>query len=69
VHAFDPGTQEAEKGGSEFETRLIYRASSRSARAPHRETVSKEKEKKRNKTNKQTKRLLSFRMYLKIMLV
>ena len=36
VHAFNPGTQEAEAGGSEFEGSLVYRVSSRIGRATRR---------------------------------
>jgi hypothetical protein len=43
VHAFNPSTQEAEAGGfSEFEASLVYRVSSRIARATQR-TLSRKK--------------------------
>ena len=51
VPTFDPSTQEAEAGWSlEFEARLIYKLSSRTARAVQRKPVT------RNKT-KQTKQV------------
>ena len=54
VHAFNPSTWEAEAGGFlEFEVSLVYRVSSRTARATQRNPVSKNKTPKR-KTNKQT---------------
>jgi hypothetical protein len=44
VHAFNPNTWEAEAGGSlEFEASLVYRVSSRTARATQRNPVSKKK--------------------------
>jgi hypothetical protein len=50
VHAFNPSTWEAEAGGflgiSEFEASLVYRVSSRTARATQRNPVSKKQEKK-----------------------
>jgi hypothetical protein len=48
VHTFNPSTWEAEAGGfSEFEASLVYKVSSRTARATQRNPVSKNK----NKTN------------------
>jgi hypothetical protein len=48
VHAFNPSTWEAEAGGFlEFAAILVYRVSSRTARATQRNPVSKQ-------TNKQT---------------
>ena len=48
VHAFSLSTWEAEAGNlCEFEASLVYRANSRTARATHREILSK-KEKKKN---------------------
>jgi hypothetical protein len=43
VHTFNPSTQEAEAGRqiSEFEASLVYRVSSRTARAIQRNPVSK----------------------------
>jgi hypothetical protein len=38
--AFDPSTREAEAGRSEFKASLVYRVSSRTARAIQRNTVS-----------------------------
>jgi hypothetical protein len=43
VHTFNPSTWEAETGGSEFETSLVYRVSSRTARATQRNPISKKK--------------------------
>jgi hypothetical protein len=46
ARAFNPSTQEAEVGGrliSEFQARLVYRVSSRTARAPQRNPVSEKK--------------------------
>jgi hypothetical protein len=41
AHAFNPSTWEAEAGGSsEFEASLVYRVSSRTARATQRNPVS-----------------------------
>jgi hypothetical protein len=48
AHAFNPSTQEAEAGGSEFKASLVYRVSSRIARDTQKNPVSKKK-------NKQTK--------------
>jgi hypothetical protein len=44
---------------SEFEASLVYRVSSRTARAIQRNSVSKNKNKNKNKTTKQNKTLLS----------
>jgi hypothetical protein len=44
AHAFNPGTWEAE-----FKANLIYRVSSRTARAIQRNPVSKKKKKKKKK--------------------
>jgi hypothetical protein len=47
VHAFNPSTWEAEAGGSfEFEANLVYKVSSRTARAIQRDPVSRKKKKK-----------------------
>jgi hypothetical protein len=44
VHAFNPSTWEAEAGGFlEFKASLVYKVSSRTARAIQRNTVSKTK--------------------------
>jgi hypothetical protein len=40
VHAFNSSTQEVEADLCEFEVSLVYRASSRIARATDRETLS-----------------------------
>jgi hypothetical protein len=52
AHAFNPITWEAEAGISEFEASLVYRVSSRTDRTIQRNPVLKNK--KQNKTNKQT---------------
>jgi hypothetical protein len=46
VHTFNPSTQEAKAGGSlEFQASLVYRYSSRIARTPQRNPISKTKQK------------------------
>jgi hypothetical protein len=46
AHTFNPSTQEAEAGSfSEFEASLVYKMSSRSARAIQRNPVSKNQKK------------------------
>ena len=58
VHAFNPSTRELEAGRriSEFEASLVYKVSSRTARATQRNPVLKKPTKKTNKqTNKQKK--------------
>jgi hypothetical protein len=51
AHAFNPGTWEAEAGRriSEFEASLVYRVSSRTARAIQRTLSRKTKKKKKKK--------------------
>jgi hypothetical protein len=50
AHAFNPSTREAEAGGSlEFEASLVYKVSSRTARAIQRNPVSKNQKKKKKK--------------------
>jgi hypothetical protein len=50
AHAFNPSTWEAETGGiSEFEASLVYRVSSRTARATQRNPVSENQKKKKKK--------------------
>jgi hypothetical protein len=60
VHAFNPSTWEAEAGGSlESEASLVYRVSSRTARATQRNRLkTKQNKTKQNKTkqNKTTKK-------------
>ena len=52
AHAFNPSTWDAEAGGFiEFETSLVYRVSSRTARATQRNPVSKN-QKEKKKTDK-----------------
>jgi hypothetical protein len=41
VHTFNSSTQEAKEGSSEFEASLVYRVSSRTAKAIQRNPVSK----------------------------
>jgi hypothetical protein len=65
VHAFNPITWEAEAGKFlEFEASLVYKVSSRTARATQRNPVSKNKTKqnktKQNKTKKVFERNESF---------
>jgi hypothetical protein len=49
AHAFNPSTWEAEAGGFlEFEASLVYRVSSRTARATQRNPVLKNKKQKTN---------------------
>jgi hypothetical protein len=50
-HAFNPSTWEAERGRwiSEFETSLVYRVSSRTARATQRNPALKKKQKQKQK--------------------
>jgi hypothetical protein len=60
AHVFNPSTCEAEVGGflsSEFEASLVYRVSSRTARATQRNPVLKNQKSKQN--NKQTKKNLT----------
>ena len=58
AHAFNPSTWEAERGRriSEFEASLVYKVSSRTARAIQRNPVSKNQKKK--KTKKKNKKIL-----------
>jgi hypothetical protein len=51
AHAFNPSTWEAERGRriSEFKAILVYKVSSRTARATQRNPVSKNKKQKQNK--------------------
>ena len=52
VHAFNPSSWEAEAGGSlEFAASLVYRVSSRTARATQRNPVSKKNKTKNRKTH------------------
>jgi hypothetical protein len=59
AHTFNPSTREAEAGRiSEFEASLVYRVSSRTARATQRNPVLKQtnKQKKKKKKRKEKKR-------------
>jgi hypothetical protein len=49
AHACNPSIWEAEAGGFEFEASLVYRVSSRTARATQRNPVSKNKTKQKTK--------------------
>jgi hypothetical protein len=54
AHTFNPSTWEAEAGGSlEFEASLVYKVSSRTARAIQRNPVSKKQQQQKN-VNKHT---------------
>jgi hypothetical protein len=53
AHAFNPSTWEAEAGG--FEASLVYRVSSRIARAIQRNPVSENQINKQKQLKKQTK--------------
>jgi hypothetical protein len=55
AHAFNLSTQEAEAGRFEFEASLVYRVSSRTARATQRNPVSKSKKIKNKKILKNHK--------------
>jgi hypothetical protein len=56
THAFEPSTQEAEAGWiSEFEASLVYKVSSRTARAIQRNPVSKNQINKNKKTKQKQK--------------
>jgi hypothetical protein len=52
AHAFNSSTWKAEAGGSEFEASLGYKVRSRTARAIHRNPVSKNQKKKKKKKKK-----------------
>jgi hypothetical protein len=64
AHAFNPSTWSGGRGRriSEFEASLVYRSSSRIARATQRNPVSKKTKKKtkKKKNPKQNKNLVSF---------
>jgi hypothetical protein len=52
AHAFNSSTWEAEAGGFEFSASLVYRVSSRTARATRRNPASKKQKKKKKKKKK-----------------
>ena len=52
VHAFNPSTWEAEASGFEFEASLVYKVSSRTARATQRNCLEKKRERKRERERK-----------------
>jgi hypothetical protein len=54
AHAFNPSTWEAQAGGFEFKASLIYKVSSRTARAIQRNPISKKKKQKQKQ--KKTKK-------------
>jgi hypothetical protein len=49
VHNFHPSTQESEAGGSEFKGSLVYKVSSRTAKASQTNPVLKKKEREGEK--------------------
>jgi hypothetical protein len=51
AHAFNPSTREAERWISEFEASLVYKVSSRTARATQRNPVSRKTKKKKKSRN------------------
>jgi hypothetical protein len=53
AHAFNPSTEEAEAGSSEFNTSLVYRASSRTAKATQRKIPCLGKKIERKKERKE----------------
>jgi hypothetical protein len=55
VCTFNPSTWEAEAGRFEFEASLVYRVSSRTARAIQRNPVSKQNKQNKTKQNKKQK--------------
>jgi hypothetical protein len=56
VHAFNPSTREAEAGRfSEFKASLVYKVSSKTARAVQRNPISKNQKRKRKKKKKRKK--------------
>jgi hypothetical protein len=59
AHAFNPNTQEAEAGRqiSEFEDSLIYKVSSRTARATQTNPVSKNQRGKKQKQKQKNKQI------------
>jgi hypothetical protein len=58
VHAFNPSTWEAEAVRfQEFKASLVYKVSSRTARATQRNPVSKKKKKKKENNNKSDEHL------------
>jgi hypothetical protein len=63
-HAFNPSTGEAEAGGSEFKTSLIYSVSSTTAKTPKKNPASKQTNKQ---TNKQTKLASTIETFTKIL--
>jgi hypothetical protein len=53
AHTFNPSTREAEAGGSlEFKASLVYKVSSRTARATQRNPVSNKTKQNKTKQNK-----------------
>jgi hypothetical protein len=55
AHTFNPSTWEADRRISEFEASLVYKVSSRTARAIQRNPVSKNQKKKEKKRKKKPK--------------
>ena len=56
AHAFNPSTWEAEADRSEFKAILVYRVSSRTARATLRNPVSTKQKKKERKRERERER-------------
>jgi hypothetical protein len=54
--AFNPSTWEAELGVSEFEASLVYKGSSRTARATQRSPIKKKKKKKKEEGRERERR-------------
>jgi hypothetical protein len=54
--AFNPSTWEAELGVSEFEASLVYKGSSRTARATQRSPIKKKKKKKKKEEGRERER-------------
>ena len=55
AHTFNPNTWEAKADGFEFEASLVYRVSSKTARATQRNSVLGKKTKTKKKKQKQNK--------------
>jgi hypothetical protein len=55
THTFNPSTWEAEAGGFfEFKASLVYRVSSRTARATQRNPVSKKRKRRKEKKKRES---------------
>jgi hypothetical protein len=70
VHAFNPSTQEAEAGGFlEFEASLVYRVSSRTARATQKNPFSENKQKSKERKEKEDQKPSTVGFRIKMTLV